>query len=242
MRNIMRKRFTTLICVLMGLSLFCTGFAASIVFYPRYTDSVSADGPFFSKPTVELLELDPSEFGIAWKTTNGSINGQAFSCVSATVASGTSYTFRSKTLSAEITVDNTKRQANYVGDCLVMQVELGKYDDVQQRFTDWKTNSNFSAPAVATVGLSDGTVYEKVSVSTVNYGKALEMRIPMAMIYRLAAAQKGATATSGISTLAITLEFEAGVPAADENGVIDTSYVNTVCNTPITFSMRTDYQ
>ena len=224
----MRKRFITLVGWLMAISLFSTGFATTITFY--HPPAVATAGQSITPPTIQThATINPSYFGILWNMSGNEIVGTKFAYNSVTTATGgTQYSFRSTKLSVRIEVNNatrtTRLPAHYNSDCLVVQATID--GDI----TSWAGVANFSAPVMATIGLTDGTVFEKVAVT--NKISYLEMRIPIAMIYRLAAAQKGAT-SSNISTLAISMEFaDNGVASAD---------VAAICGANVTFKMYTDY-
>ena len=222
----MRKRFTALVGFLMALSLFSTGFATTMTFYPM--SNVSSSGKV-QKPTIGAdgsYTVGVGYFGIAWNKDGDAIKGTKISYDSVTSAGNTQYSFRNTTLSAQITVDKAVREsrklAQYNSDCLVVQAKL-----TNETLEGWK-GKNFNYSKAATVGLTDGTVFEKVAVT--HEGQTLTMRIPIAMIYRLAAAQKGAPATT---ILAISLEFE-------DNGV-SSDNVKVIGDDNITFKMATDY-
>ena len=217
----MRKRLTALTGFLMALSIFSTGFAATMTFYPIWSLSSPSTGAV-QTPEIGVdgsYTVGVDDFGIAWNKDGDAIKGTKFSCDSVTSAGTTINSFRNTTLSVQINVEKATRESlrlvQYNSDCLVVQATVGTWD-------------KFAAPATATVALTDGTVFEKVKVDTAD--GVSTMRIPIAMIYRLAAAQKGSPATS---TLAISLEFE-------DQGV-ESDTIASICETNVTFKMATDY-
>ena len=219
----MRKRFTTLVGWLMALSLFSTGFATTLILHPITKTATPPTGSVLP-PTVNTYTVGPADFGISWNMdSTTTIVGEKLSYNTVTTATaGSHYSFRNTTLSAELTVDNGVRKdaTNYQSDVLVIQVTGAD-------FGTW-SNYGFTPPTVASIGLLDDTVFEKVAVTT--SGSTMTIKVPIAMIYRLAAAQKG---TPTLGSLALRFEFtDAGVTSDN---------VKSICETSLTFKMSTAY-
>ena len=252
----MRKRFATLVAWLMLLSLFTTGYATTITLYPpTITNNITPPGTV-SGPTIgNNHQIGPDYFGVSWKMSGNNIEGSKFSYDEVwDTVNGSKYSYRNTSLSVRLNVLNSVRTSrelqHYNSDCLVIHAIISNVstDTANPGVTRWNDNcfEYFRVPTAATVGVSDGTVFEKVPVTVSD--DTLVMRIPIAMLYRLAAAQKGATSTN-TSTLAVWLEFDelpVSPTVTNYETVLATKNANIekLCNpakTSISFKMATDY-
>ena len=248
-----RRMINTLVGWLMLVSLFCTGFAATITLHPPTSPSVTGNVSAYG-PSEETLLIDPAYYGISWKNpsyieatdgeykkaTDGTyvpiadgesvakrykleVTGQKLSYKATTAGTNTVYAFKSKTLSAQININRSKMNEHLKSNDYWNDSLLL---NLEIRGFTLSDTSGLRIPSVATVGLPDESYEERVGVTQKSDG-TLEIKIAISTLYSLAGFYKTTSATE--IPIAIRFEFEdSGMASADIKAVCDARQIFTI--------------